>query len=159
MGIPTREDLLRASDINETHEVPLPSLGFSVKVRALPAAYSNLAQSEATELVNTENAKGRIEQTVRIDHAKRDALKVLHGMVEPKLHSLEDAITFAQNVSVGTWQKVVDEIDRLSGLTEEEAQRVEAVFHGGGSGEKRPAAPDADPARNGGSAVPVRAGA
>lgn len=163
MGIPTRDELLRATDIAQTHEVELPSLGFSVRIRALPAAYSNLANSEATELVNSENAKGRIEQSVRIDHVKLEALKVLHGLVEPKLATLAEVNTFAERVSSGVWKKLVREIDRLSGMDTESVERTEAMFPDGGSGEEGPAEPDAGADAgangNGGPAVPVRAGA
>lgn len=158
MGIPTRDELLRASDI-ETREVNLPSLGFDVRIRSLPAAYSNAAQTEGTQLLNVENDKGRLEQTVRIDHEKLEALKVLHGLVEPKLNSVEDAYTFSQQITTGAWKKLVNEIDKVSGLDVEAVEHTEALFRDSGSGEERRPEPDAAGKGNGRPAVPVRTGA
>jgi len=158
MALLTREALLRASDL-EDKEIELPTLGGSVRVRSLPAAYSNEAHSEAMEQVTTEH-KGRAQVSLRVNSVKLEALKVLHGLVEPKLNSIADANTFAQQCG-RAWQTIVKAIDDLSGLDAEKVERTEAMFHPGGSVEAQrdPAVPVPDGGGNGGSAVPVRAGA
>jgi hypothetical protein len=62
MGILSKEALLGASDLVE-REVELPSIGGSVRVRSLPAAYSNEATSQALEV--SQGRRG--EQTAKIN--------------------------------------------------------------------------------------------
>lgn len=157
MGLLTREELLAASDI-KTREVELPSLnGATVRVRGLPAAYSNEANSEALEAVTVQH-KGRPQQSMRVNVVKLEALKVLHGLVEPKLNSIEDANTLSQQIGEA-WHTIVKAIDDLSGLDEESVKRTEAMFQHGGRSEPRPAAEDGTRAGDDRSAVPVPAGA
>jgi hypothetical protein len=129
MQYATRDALLGASDIIE-RDVDLPSLGLKVKVRSLPAAYSNQAVSEALEMVTGP----RGEQTAHINTAKLEALQVLHGLVEPKLGSIEDAYTFAQRTGPA-WRRVVETIDEISGIDKAAIEKTNASFRTGGPGE------------------------
>lgn len=156
MAILSRESLLRASDLEEK-EIHLPALGGSVRVRSLPAAYSNEAHSEAMEMITTEH-KGRAQQSMRVNTVKLEALKVLHGLVDPKLNSIEEANALAQQIG-RAWHTIVKAIDDLSGLDQEKVERTEAMFQPGGSGEALGPVAVRDGAGNGGSVVSVRAGA
>ena len=82
MGYTDKGTLLGASDLRE-QDLELPSIGATVRVRGLAAAFSNQAQSEALELVT--DARGRQTATVNTDTL--ECLQVLHGLVEPKLAS------------------------------------------------------------------------
>lgn len=158
MGILTREALLQSSDLKEK-EIELPTLDGSVVVRSLPAAYSNEASSEALEMTTVEH-NGRSEQSTRISTAKLEALKVLHGLVDPKLSSLTEVNTFARKCGPA-WHTIVKAIDDLSGLDKDAAERTEAMFRSGDRGETGHVAAgsaDADGTRNGIATVPVRTG-
>ena len=127
MGLLTKDALLGASDLVE-REVQLPSIGGSVRVRSLPAAYSNQATSEALELITGR----RGEQTARVNTAKLEILQVLHGLVEPKLNSIEEAEVFAQRCGPA-FMEVVRVIDEISGVNKEAIEKTTATFHPGGS--------------------------
>jgi hypothetical protein len=129
MGILTKDALLGASDLVE-REVELPSIGGSVRVRSLPAAYANQALSEALEVVTGR----RGEQTAHVNTAKLEALQVLHGMLDPKLNSLQEAFAFAEKCGPA-WRKVVETIDDISGIDKETVEKTQAMFPAGGSGE------------------------
>lgn len=161
MTYASRDALLGASDIKEK-DIELPTVGLTVKVRSLAAAYSNEAHSEALEFVTVEH-KGRPERSARVNTVRLETLKVLHGLVEPKLNSIEDATVLSQRLG-SAWQTIVKEIDELSGLDEETVERTEAMFRSGGRSEERPsetrpagAVPNGSGDR--GSGLPVRAGA
>jgi hypothetical protein len=129
MPYATRDALLGASDIIE-RDLELPTLGLSVRVRSLPAAYSNQATSEAVEMITGP----RGEQTAHVNTAKLEALQVLHGLVEPKLNSIDDAYTFAQRTGAA-WRAVVGMIDEISGIDKAAIEKANAIFQPGGSGE------------------------
>jgi hypothetical protein len=129
MGVLSKDALLGASDLVE-REVELPSIGGTVKVRSLPAAYANQALSEALEVVTGR----RGEQTAHVNTAKLEALQVLHGLVEPKLNSIEEAYRFAQQCGPA-WRKVVETIDDISGIDKESVEKTQAMFPAGGPGE------------------------
>lgn len=121
----TRDALLSANDLIEK-EVDLPSIGGKVKVRSLPAAYSNQATSEALEMKTV----GR-EQIATVNTAKLEVLQVLHALVEPKLNSVQDAETFATNCGPA-FKEVVRVIDEISGVDKEALEKAEARFPAGG---------------------------
>jgi hypothetical protein len=127
VAILTRDALLQASDLEE-REVELPSIGGSVKVRSLPAAYSNQAHSEALEMKTT--ARG--EQIATVNTAKLEALQALHGLVEPKLSSLAEAETFAKNCGPA-FKRVIEVIDEISGVDKEAIEQANARFPVGGT--------------------------
>jgi hypothetical protein len=129
MGYASRDALLGASDIVE-RDVELSSLGLTVKVRSLPAAYSNQAISEALETI----IGPRGEQTARVNTAKLEALQVLHGLVEPHLSSIDDAYTLAQRTGPA-WRKMVEAIDAISGIDKDAIEKANATFQPGGPGD------------------------
>lgn len=128
MAILTKDALLGATDLVE-REIELPTLGGSVRVRSLPAAYSNQAQSEALEVVTGR----RGEQTAHVNTAKLEALQVLHGLIDPKFNSIEEVNTFAQQCGPA-WHEIVKAIDEISGLDKEAIERANAMFQSGGPG-------------------------
>ncbi len=146
----SKNALLGASDLVE-RDVELPSLGDTVRVRSLPAAYSNQAQSEALEMVTV-----RDEQTARVNVAKLEALQVLHGLVDPKLDSLEEAQQLAQQLGP-SWKRIVAVIDEISGVDKEAIEKANTMFQPGGQGEEsEPAASNGTAAGGDGSDLPAR---
>jgi hypothetical protein len=129
MSIASKDDLLRASDL-VVREVELPSIGMSVRVRSLAAAYSNEAMSEALEVATDQ--RGR--QVASVNSRKLEELQVLHGLVEPKFSTIEEVQTFSQNVG-RAWQKIVETIGEISGVDQATIERTNATFQSGGSGE------------------------
>lgn len=128
MGILSKESLLGASDLIEK-EVELPGIGGSVKVRSLPAGYSNQAMSEALEVITTPQG-----QKAHVNTAKLEQLQVLHGLVEPKLASVQEAERLSQQLG-SAWRKIVQTIDEISGIDKESIEKAEATFPAGGSRE------------------------
>lgn len=153
MGYASKDALFGASDIRE-RDVHLPSLDLTVKVRSLPAAYSNEAQSEATTI--STDARGRA--TVDTDTAKLEALQVLHGLVEPRLDSIEEATRLSECWGAA-WHKVVDAIRELSGIDEEAVEQTNARFPDGGQGATGSARDGAAVSGNGGSDLHMPVGA
>lgn len=127
MALFTKDELLGASDLEE-REVYLKTIGGSVKVRSLPAQFSNEAASKALKLIT--GARG--EQTATIDQGEMELLQVFHGLVEPKLHSIEEARTFAQKCGPA-FKAVVEAIDELSGVNKEAIEAANARFQPGDS--------------------------
>lgn len=148
----SKEALLGATDLEEA-DVDLPSIGGSVRVRSLPAAYSNQASSEAMKMVT--DARGN--QIATVDTAKMEVLQALHGLVDPKLSSIQEAEVFATKCG-RAFKLVIAKIDELSGVDKEAIERAEATFPAGGAGQGGAGVGDAAPARNGGSDVHVRTG-
>lgn len=149
----SKDALLGASDLVE-REVELDSIGGSVIVRSLPAAYSNQAQSEALEMITDRHG----EQRATVNVAKLEALQVLHGLVEPKLNSIEEAQTFGRNCGPA-WRKVVGVIDEISGIDKATIEKTNTSFRAGGEEETRPGEVDAVGSGNGRPDLPVPAGA
>jgi predicted RecB family endonuclease len=152
----SKSDLLNGSDLT-TKEVALPALKGTVTVQALPAAYSNQAQSDALEVVTGR----RGEQTARVNTAKLEEIQVLHGLVDPRFDSIEEVRAFSMKYG-SSWRLIVNAIDEISGIDKEEIEKANAMFQDGGSGAER-----RDDVANGASRregarrpdVPVRAGA
>ena len=128
MALLTKDALLRASDLVE-REVELSTIGGSVKVRSLPAAYSNEASSKALRLV-TDSRGG---QSATIDTAELEILQVFHALVEPKLNSVEEARLFAQNCGAA-FKDVIKVIDEISGVDKDAIEAANARFPVGDSG-------------------------
>ena len=152
MALLSKEQLLSASDLEE-EEVELPSIGGSVRVRALPAAYSNQASSEAMKMVT--DARG--EQIATVDTSKMEILQALHGLVDPKLSSEAEAQIFATKCGPA-FKKVIAAIDRLSGVDKEAIENAEARFPAGAGSANGATVEVPDGGGNGGPTVPVRAG-
>lgn len=153
MSLLSKDALLGASDLTE-REIELPSIGGSVIVRSLPAAYSNEAHSKALETVLDPKSG---EQTARVNVHKLEALQVLHGLVEPKLHSIEEAQTFAKNCGPA-WRKVVTAIDEISGIDKEAIEKTNTSFRAGGEEEEGSDEVDAAGPGDGRPDLSVRAG-
>lgn len=125
MALLTKNALLEASDLVE-REVELPTIGGSVKVRSLPAAYSNEASSKALKLV-TDN---RGQQSATIDTAELELLQVFHGVIEPKFNSVEEVKVFATKCGPA-FKEVVRHIDEISGVDKDEIEAANARFQSG----------------------------
>lgn len=123
----SKDALLKASDLR-TKEIELETIGGSVVVQGLSAAYSNQASSEALEMKTT--ARG--EQVASVNTAKLETIQVLHGLVDPKLENLEEAEKFMQNCGPAA-KKIVEAIDELSGLDKEALETAQAKFQSGGT--------------------------
>ena len=149
----SKEALLGASDIHE-RDVDLPLLGDTVRVRSLSAAYSNEAIQEAAEFVTI---KG--EQTMQINVNKAEALKVLNGLVSPKLDTLQEAMDLQKHLGP-SWKLIVEAIDDTSGIDKEAIKNANRLFQPGGPGEEPgPAASNGVAVRDQGPDLPVRTGA
>jgi hypothetical protein len=153
MGILTREELLRASDLIE-REVPVSSIGGSVRVRSLPAAYSNQAQSEALEM----QTGPRGEQTASVNTQKLEELQMLHGLIDPKLETIEDVRTFSLQCGLA-WREIIKVIDEISGVDKEAIEKANATFQPGGSAPAGEVVGNGTADRGSGPDLPVRAGA
>ena len=149
----TKDALLKASDIR-TKEVDLPTIGGTVEVQGLSAAYSNQASSEALEMTTT--AKG--DQVARVNTAKLEVIQAQHGLVDPALSSFAEAEQFAKNCGPA-FKKVIEAIDELSGLDKEAMTEATAKFQGSGEKKKRSDVGNGAATGSSGPAVPVRAGA
>lgn len=151
MAILTKDALLAASDLRE-EELYLPSLGGSVRVRTLSAAYSNDAISQASSV---ENVRG--EAVAKFSAAKLEELKVLKGLVEPKLDSLDEVHNWSLQIGPA-WKAIVEKIDELSGLSKEAADATDRAFPVGGASSHGPAQSDGSAAGSNGSDQPVSVG-
>jgi hypothetical protein len=152
----SKSDLLNGSDLT-TKEVTLPALKGTVTVQALPAAYSNQAQSDALEVVTGR----RGEQTARVNTAKLEEIQVLHGLVDPRFDTIEEVRAFSMKYG-SSWRKIVNAIDEISGIDKEEIEKANAMFQDDGPGEERRHDVANGASRREGSRrpdVPVRAGA
>jgi hypothetical protein len=136
----TKDALLAASDIT-TKEVDLPTIGGSVVVQGLSAAYSNQASSEALEMTTT--ARG--DQIARVNTAKLEIIQAQHGLVDPPLSSFAEAETFAKNCGPA-FKKVIEVIDELSGLDKEAIVEAKATFPSSGESTERSNVADGTPA-------------
>ena len=143
------------SDLAEAVVEDVPVKGQSVKVRGLPAQFSNEAQSKALKMIT--DARGG--QSATVDVAVMSVIQFQHGVVEPKFTHTE-----AQQVAERfgpAFQKVVEKIDELSGVDKEAIETETARFQDslekpGHDGE---AEPDGPAAVSSGPAVPSGAGA
>lgn len=133
------------SDLRTAEVEDVPVKGQTVLVRGLPAAYSNEAQSEALELINTPSG----DQKATINSAKMEVLQFAHGVIEPQF-SLEEAEQIAQRFGPA-FKKVIQKIDELSGVDKEAVDRATALFPAGGEGEGDRGEAGADPVPAGGS--------
>jgi hypothetical protein len=112
-------------DLAEAIVEDVPVKGASVKVRGLPAAFSNQAQSEALKLVT--GARG--EQSATVDTARMSILQFAHGCVEPKF-TVDEAEKVAQKFGPA-FNKVIEKIDELSGVDKEAIADANKQFRSG----------------------------
>jgi hypothetical protein len=126
-----------AGDLTEETVEGVPVKGQSVRVRALPAAYSNQATSEAMEMKQI----GK-EQIATVNTARLEVLQFAHGVIEPKF-SIEEAEKIATKFA-SAWRKVIDKIDEISAIDKEAIEAAQARFPSSGSGEEGPDVENAD---------------
>jgi hypothetical protein len=111
----TREAILSAPDITEK-EVDVPEWGGSVLIRTMTKAQQVKLRREA--MVDGSLSEDRLE-----------ILIFVHGVVEPQF-TAEDHDTL-KGKSASAMDRVLLEIYRGSGMTKEEAARIERAFPGG----------------------------
>lgn len=139
-------------DLTEDVVEDVPVKGENVKVRGLPAAYSDEAMSDAAEVVMMGS-----EQVQRYNVSKLRVLQFAHGCIEPQF-STDDARKIAERWGPA-FDKVVDRIQELSNIDEEAVRKAQTRFpSSGGSEDGVPVEGDAS-AGNGGPDVPSRTGA
>lgn len=115
-------------DLKEATVEDVPVKGSHVKVRGLPAAYSNQASSEALEMKST--PKG--DQIATVNQARMEVLQFTHGVIEPQFN-VDEAQILAEKYGPA-FKKIIAKIDELSGVDKEEITRAEARFQGSGAG-------------------------
>lgn len=118
-------------DLAEADVEDVPVKGQTVRVRGLPAAYSNQASSEALEVKFVGDT-----QVTTVNTAVLEVLQFAHGCIDPTF-SVEEARTISERFGPA-FKKVISKIDELSGLDKEAVEAVNGRFHG-----SRPGAPDA----------------
>lgn len=119
-------------DLREAVVEDVPVKGSSVKVRGLPAAYSNEASSESLEWRTWPNG----EQTATVNTARLEELQFAHGCVEPAF-SVAEAKQIAQKFGPA-FKKVVAKIDELSGIDKADIEAANKRFQGGDAEPERP---------------------
>lgn len=143
------------SDLAEAVVEDVPVKGQSVKVRGLPAQFSNEAQSKALKMVT--GARG--EQTAMVDVAAMAVIQFQHGCVEPEFSEAE-ARKIAEKYGPA-FHKVVEKIDDLSGVDKEAIESESARFQDSVEepGHDGSAEPDGPSAINSGPSVSSGTGA
>jgi hypothetical protein len=123
MARSTKDSWLQGpGDLKEADVEDVPVPGETVRVRGLPAAYSNQAQSEALELKTDRHG----EQLATVNTARLEVLQFTHGVVDPVFNEGE-----AQAVSEKfgpAFKKVIAKIDELSGVDKEAIENAQATF-------------------------------
>jgi len=115
-------------DLREEDVEDVPVKGESIRVRGLPAAYSNDATSKALELVT--GARG--QQTAHVNTEKLEVLQFTYGCVEPTFNE-DEARQIAQKFGPA-FRKVIAKIDELSGVDKDAIDKANATFPDGGEG-------------------------
>ena len=116
-------------DLREADVEDVPVKGESVRVRGLPAAYSNQASSEALKLTTT----NRGEQIATVDTAALEVLQFANGVIDP-VFEVEEAEQIAKKYGPA-FKKVIAKIDELSGVDKEAIEAAQARFPTGGESE------------------------
>jgi hypothetical protein len=141
-----------AGDLREQDVEDVPVKGQSVRVRALPAAYSNQASSEALVY---ETFRG--EQRARIDTGKLEVLQFAHGVIEPSF-TVAEAEQVAKTFGPA-FKRVIEVIDEISGVDKEALEEAQVRFPVERSTETGSLLGNGDAPGSGGSDLPARAGA
>jgi len=146
-----------SGDLEEADVEDVPTKGQSVRVRALPAAFSSRAESQATEL----KTDGKGNSIIAINKERMEVLQFAHGVIDPSF-SEQEAQKIAET-HARAFFKVIEKIDELSAIDKEAIEKAQARFPDGDT--ETPAEAHANggtPAASTGSdgpAVSVRAGA
>jgi hypothetical protein len=128
MGERKKDTWMTGTDLEESVVENVPVPGQSVRVRGLPAQYSNEATSEALEMKQV----GR-EQVATVNTAKLEVLQFHYGVVDP-VFTREEVESIAKRFGPA-FKKCVTKIDELSGVDKEAIEKAEARFPGGGEGD------------------------
>lgn len=154
MAISTKDAWLNGpGDLQTAVVEDVPVKGASVKVRGLPAAFSNRASSEALKMVT--GARG--EQTATVDTAKMSVLQFAHGCVEPSF--TEDEAQKVAEKYGPAFNKVVAKIDELSGVDKEAIDSANERFQAGVEGPGHDGEAEPASASTNGERSAVRSGA
>jgi len=154
MSTSSKSDWLEGpSDLAEAVVEDVPSKGKSIKVRGLPAQFSNEAQSKALKMITGQ----RGDQTATVDVAIMAQIQFAHGCVEPSFSAAE-AKRIAERYGPA-FNKVVEKIDELSGVDKGAIEAESATFQAGVAepghvGEVEPVGPaavDSGPVVSGGT--------
>lgn len=152
----SKESWLRegAGDLREADVEDVPVEGESVRVRGLPAAYSNQAISEALESKTIGTT-----QIQTVNKGRLEVLQFAHGCVDPQF-SVDEAQHIAEHFGPA-FTKVIAKIDELSGTDKEAIDEANARFQGGrnGKADTGEAGLPATPGGDGGPNIPARVGA
>ncbi len=138
-------------DLKEAEVEDVPVKGQSVKIRALSATIANAATSEA---ISTTEGRGGTQQ-MKVDSVKLDIIRFAHGVVDPEFTIAEATILSGKYGPA--FNRVVQEITKLSGLDAASVAETEARFPS--LGDDSPRSNGTDTAGgSGGPAVPSRTG-
>jgi hypothetical protein len=141
-----------AGDLREQDVEDVPVKGQSVRVRALPAAYSNQATSEALVY---ETFRG--EQRARVDTGKLEVLQFAHGVIEPQF-TVAEAEQIAKTFGPA-FRRVIGVIDEISGVNKAAVEEAELRFQPGRGSSSGSDVANGDKAGADRSDLPVRTGA
>lgn len=155
MGRSTKSAWLEGpGDLKEADVEDVPVAGESVRVRGLPAAYSNQASSEALEMKTIGE-----EQIATVNTARLEVLQFAHGCIDPQF-TVEESQVISERFGPA-FKKVIAQIDKLSGVDKEAIADANARFPSGGNGasDGGEARDHAAPPGSGGPDLRARAGA
>lgn len=138
-----------AGDLEEAEVTDVPVKGESVKIRALSATAANGATSQAIT-----SFEDRGQQKMKVDSVMLDILRFQAGVIEPKFTVDEAKIVSAKFGAA--FNRVVNEIVRVSGLNPEAVAETDARFQGVGAGASGTNG-DGAPAGDAGPDKPLRA--
>ncbi len=140
-------------DLQEADVEDVPVKGQTVRVRGLPAQYSNEATSKALEMKTVAGG----EQIATVNTATLEVLQFYHGVVDPKF-SFDESKKIAETFGPA-FKKVVAKIDELSGVDKQAIEDAQGRFPIGSGGEASEApVENGSTARSGGPAVSSGAG-
>lgn len=127
----TKDDWLAAdaTDLEEREVSDVPKKGQSVKIRALSATAANAATTSA---ISTEESRGQTR--MKVDSVKLDIIRFQQGVVEPKF-TMEEA-TIISGKFGKAFNRTIREINRLSGIDEDQVAELDARFQSGGAAEE-----------------------
>lgn len=130
MARSTKKSWLEGPGDLETAEVKdVPVKGESVMVRGLPAAFSNRASSEALQV----KQDGR-DQIASVNTERLEVIQFAQGVIEPVFDE-DEAQKIAEKYGPA-FNKVIAEIDRLSGVDKEALAEASTRFQPGRAGEE-----------------------
>lgn len=135
----------------DVEDVPVP--GMSVRVRGLPAQYSNEASSKALEYRATPQG----DQVATINTGTMEVLQFTYGVIDPKFSEPEARI-IAQRFGPA-FRRVIEKIDELSGVDKEAIKQANTHFQPGGESEAGGDVADESANGSGGQVLPASAGA